>query len=78
MNIAKHLGDLGIEEEFGNHAHMRGLSGGQKVKVVLAAATWLNPHIIVLVKPCLPEIIWQYSRVDSLSPSAVRRFCSRQ
>ena len=49
VNIAKHLNDLGIEEEFGNHAHMRGLSGGQKVKVVLAAATWLNPHIIVLV-----------------------------
>ena len=28
---------------------MRGLSGGQKVKVVLAAATWMSPHIIVLV-----------------------------
>ena len=48
-NVAKHLADLGIEEEFGNHAHMRGLSGGQKVKVVLAAATWMSPHIIVLV-----------------------------
>ena len=47
--IAKHLKDLGIEEEFGNHAHIRGLSGGQKVKCVLAAATWMSPHIIVLV-----------------------------
>ena len=55
VNIARHLADLGIEEEFGNHAHMRGLSGGQKVKVVLAAATWLNPHIIVLVRS------WSYS-----------------
>jgi elongation factor 3 len=51
VNIARHLADLGIEEEFGTHAHMRGLSGGQKVKVVLAAATWLNPHIIVLDEP---------------------------
>lgn len=49
VNIAKHLADLGIEEEFGNHAQIRGLSGGQKVKVVLAACTWLSPHIIVLV-----------------------------
>ena len=30
---------------------MRGLSGGQKVKVVLAAATWRRPHIIVLDEP---------------------------
>lgn len=49
--IAKHLKDLGIEEEFGNHAHIRGLSGGQKVKCVLAAATWMSPHIIVLDEP---------------------------
>lgn len=49
VNIGRHLADLGIEEEFGNHAHIRGLSGGQKVKVVLAAATWMSPHIIVLV-----------------------------
>lgn len=30
---------------------MRGLSGGQKVKVVLAAATWRRPHIIILDEP---------------------------
>lgn len=30
---------------------MRGLSGGQKVKVVLGAATWRRPHIICLDEP---------------------------
>lgn len=29
----------------------RGLSGGQKVKVVLAAATWRRPHIVILDEP---------------------------
>jgi elongation factor 3 len=50
-NVQKHLEDLGLESEFGTHSRMRGLSGGQKVKVVLAAATWQQPHIIVLDEP---------------------------
>ena len=31
--VQKHLQDLGIEPEFGTHSQIRGLSGGQKVKV---------------------------------------------
>jgi ABC-type nitrate/sulfonate/bicarbonate transport system ATPase subunit len=50
-NVQKHLEDLGIDPEFGTHSHIRGLSGGQKVKVVLAAAMWNNPHILVLDEP---------------------------
>jgi elongation factor 3 len=49
--IEKHLEDVGIEPEVGSHTRMRGLSGGQKVKVVLAAAMWLNPHMLVLDEP---------------------------
>jgi elongation factor 3 len=30
---------------------MRGLSGGQKVKVVLGAATWRRPHVVILDEP---------------------------
>jgi elongation factor 3 len=30
---------------------MRGLSGGQKVKVVIAAAMWQNPHMLILDEP---------------------------
>jgi elongation factor 3 len=50
-NIAKHLEALGLEQEFTLHSRIRGLSGGQKVKVVLAACTWQNPHIIVMDEP---------------------------
>lgn len=38
--IENHFNDFGLEAEFVSHNTMRGLSGGQKVKVVLAAATW--------------------------------------
>jgi elongation factor 3 len=49
--VQKHLQDLGIEPEFGTHSQIRGLSGGQKVKVVIAAAMWNNPHILILDEP---------------------------
>jgi len=51
LNIQKHLEDFGLEPEFSTHSLMRGLSGGQKVKVVLGAAMWNNPHILVLDEP---------------------------
>jgi elongation factor 3 len=49
--IEKHMADFGLEAEFVTHNTMRGLSGGQKVKVVLAAATWRRPHVIILDEP---------------------------
>lgn len=49
--IEKHFEDFGLEAEFTSHNTMRGLSGGQKVKVVLGAATWRRPHIIMLDEP---------------------------
>jgi len=51
QNIVKHLKEVGLEEEFSMHSRMRGLSGGQKVKVVLGAAMWNNPHMLVLDEP---------------------------
>lgn len=51
LNVQKHIEDFGLEPEFSTHSLMRGLSGGQKVKVVLAAAMWNNPHILVLDEP---------------------------
>lgn len=49
--IEKHMEDFGLEAEFVTHNTMRGLSGGQKVKVVLAAATWRRPHVVLLDEP---------------------------
>jgi elongation factor 3 len=50
-NVEEALGNMGLEAEFATHNRVRGLSGGQKVKVVLAAAMWEDPHILVLDEP---------------------------
>lgn len=49
--IENHFADFGLEAEFVSHNTMRGLSGGQKVKIVLGAATWRRPHVICLDEP---------------------------
>jgi len=51
VNVEKHLKDVGLDPEFATHSRIRGLSGGQKVKVVIGAAMWNNPHILVLDEP---------------------------
>merc|ERR1739842_265364 len=50
-NVEKHLEDCGLAAEFGTHYRMSALSGGQKVKVVIAAAMWNQPHILILDEP---------------------------
>jgi len=50
-NVEKHLEDVGLDREFGTHMRIGQLSGGQKVKVVLAAATWNCPHVLILDEP---------------------------
>jgi elongation factor 3 len=50
-NVEKQLGDVGLEPEFASHYRMSALSGGQKVKVVIAAAMWNQPHILILDEP---------------------------
>jgi elongation factor 3 len=49
--VENHLNDVGLEPEFASHSRIGALSGGQKVKVVLAAAMWNTPHIIILDEP---------------------------
>ena len=50
-NVEQHLEDIGLNREFGTHYRMSALSGGQKVKVVIAAAMWNQPHILILDEP---------------------------
>jgi elongation factor 3 len=50
-NVETHLGDCGLAPEFATHTRIGALSGGQKVKVVLAAAMWNQPHILILDEP---------------------------
>lgn len=49
--IQRHLDNFGLAQEFGTYGKIKGLSGGQKVKLVLAAAMWNCPHMIVMDEP---------------------------
>ena len=51
VSVEKHLAGFGIEAEHASHTLIRSLSGGQKVKVVLAASLWQNPHLVILDEP---------------------------
>jgi hypothetical protein len=57
-NVQKFLQDFGLDPEFGTHSNIRGLSGGQKVKLVLAAAMWNNPHLLIMVRAQREERGW--------------------
>merc|ERR1712230_82228 len=49
--MGKHLAAFGVDAESASHTQISQLSGGMKVKVVLAAAMWQNPHILILDEP---------------------------
>merc|ERR1711998_744907 len=84
--VEKHLADFGVESEFATHNHLRSLSAGQKVKIVLGAAMWQNPHILVIDEPtnyldrdalgALTEAIEQWS-VGVVVISHNLEFCER-
>merc|ERR1712012_745980 len=50
-SIEKHLFDFGVDGESASHTQINQLSGGMKVKVVLGAAMWQNPHVLILDEP---------------------------
>ena len=49
--IEKHYSDVSLEVEFCSHKQIRAVSVGPEVKVVLGAAVWINPHVIILDEP---------------------------
>jgi elongation factor 3 len=50
-NVEQYLSEFGLEAELASHQHIQGLSGGQKVKLVLAAAMWNHPHFLIMDEP---------------------------
>ena len=51
LNIQKHLENFNLESQFGTYSKISALSGGQKVKVVLASSMWMEPHVVILDEP---------------------------
>lgn len=49
--LRKHLEDIGLDGEIGEFTSIKSLSGGQKVKVVIAATMWNHPHLLILDEP---------------------------
>jgi len=49
--VEEHLAGFGLDSNLASHTRLGILSGGQKVKVVLGAAMWLSPHILILDEP---------------------------
>lgn len=49
--VEEHLAGFGLDSSLASHTRLGILSGGQKVKVVLGAAMWLSPHILILDEP---------------------------
>jgi len=49
--VEKALKDFGVDSEAASHSPIASLSHGQKVKVVICACMWMNPHIVILDEP---------------------------
>merc|ERR1719440_351189 len=49
--VEKALKDFGLDAESASHQPLASLSHGQKVKVVICASCWQNPHIVILDEP---------------------------
>merc|ERR1711933_680413 len=51
QGVEKALKDFGLDAESASHQPLSSLSHGQKVKVVICASCWQNPHIVILDEP---------------------------
>merc|ERR1712183_889173 len=49
--VEKALKDFGLDAEAASHSPLASLSHGQRVKVVICASCWQNPHIVILDEP---------------------------
>lgn len=49
--VEKALKDFGLDTEAASYSPIGSLSHGQKVKVVICASCWQNPHVVILDEP---------------------------
>ncbi|KIY44429.1 hypothetical protein FISHEDRAFT_51569 [Fistulina hepatica ATCC 64428] len=49
--VRQHLEMIGLDGDIAQYNEISGLSGGQKIKLVIAACLWNNPQICVLDEP---------------------------
>jgi len=49
--VEKALKDFGVDNEAASHTPLGALSHGQRVKIVICASCWQNPHIVILDEP---------------------------
>merc|ERR1711934_983765 len=49
--VEKALKDFGVDGEAAGHSPIGSLSHGQRVKIVICASCWQNPHIVILDEP---------------------------
>merc|ERR1712176_1617158 len=49
--VEKALKDFGLDAEAASHQPLASPSHGQRVKVVICASCWQNPHIVILDEP---------------------------
>merc|ERR1711959_724457 len=49
--VTKALKDFGVDGEAAGHSPIGSLSHGQRVKIVICASCWQNPHVIILDEP---------------------------
>ncbi|CAK5281806.1 unnamed protein product [Mycena citricolor] len=52
--VRKHLEDIGLDGDIAQYNEISGLSGGQKIKLVIAACLWNNPQ--VRSRPCFTSV----------------------
>lgn len=68
--IVRHFEGFGLTEELTTKRHISQLSGGQKSKMMLAAAAWTKPHVLCLDEP---TNFLDFETVDALG-KALRNF----
>ncbi|KAL1704978.1 P-loop containing nucleoside triphosphate hydrolase protein [Schizophyllum commune] len=49
--VRQHLEQVGLDGDIAQYNEIAGLSGGQKIKLVIAACLWNNPQVCILDEP---------------------------